>query len=225
MKVEYLLLNILILIGPLSLSFDRKVHYFRYWPKVFISIAIVFFPFLIWDIAVTGVHWHFNENYTLPFRFWGLPLGELMFFVTVPFACLFIFQIMRTDRQIIWIKNNIFLSVVTGFACLASIVFLLWGKHYTAIVCFALAFTIFFDRLIKTQLLSQKRTYLFLAILTGLIFVFNGYLTARPVVLYEPKYFTDVRIWTIPIEDFGYGYTLILLCTILFEKFKGLFNA
>jgi lycopene cyclase domain-containing protein len=211
--------------GPLFLSFDRKVRYFRYWPKVFICIAIVTIPFLIWDIAVTGVHWHFNENYTLPFRFWGLPLGELMFFVSVPFACLFIYQIMRTDKPIILIKNNIFLYGMAGIACLASIVFLLGGKYYTAIVCFALAFTIIFDRLMKTQLLSQKRTFLFLAILTGLIFIFNGYLTARPVVLYEAKYLTNIRLWTIPVEDFGYGYTLILLCTILFEKFKGLFNA
>lgn len=224
MKVEYLLLNFIILIGPFILSFDQKVRYVSYWPKVFISLGIVMIPFLGWDIAVSGIHWIFNDQFTLAFRFLGLPLGELMFFVSVPFACLFIWQIIVTDKQIIWIKNHILLTVIASGGCFAGTFFLLWGKIYTAIVCFTLGFIIFIDKLIKTRLLSQKRTYLYLTILTGLIFIFNGYLTARPIVLYHSKYISNIRIWTIPIEDFGYGYTLILSCTILFEKLKGKSN-
>ena len=224
MQIEYSLLNILIFIGPLFLSFDRKVNYFQYWSKVFISIGIVMIPFLIWDMAVSGIHWHFNHNFTLPFHFYGMPLSEFLFFLTVPFACLFIWQIIVTNKPIIWINNRIFLYLISIIGIFAFGFFILWGKIYTSIVCFSFTFTIFFDRTMKTNLLSQKRTYLYLLILTGLIFIFNGYLTARPIVLYEPKYLTNIRIWTIPIEDFGYGYTLILLCTIIFEKLKGIFN-
>jgi len=223
MKGEYLILNIIILIGPLSLSFDRKVHYFRYWSKVLISLGIVMIPFLLWDVAVSGIHWHFNKNFTLPVRFYGLPLGEILFFVSVPFACLFIWQIIVTNKQNILANNKLLLYVIVLCGCCAFVLFMLWGKMYTSIVCFAIAFTIFFDRLMKTHVLSQKRTYLYLAILTVLIAIFNGYLTARPIVLYNSTYFTNIRIWTIPIEDFGYGYTLILLCTIIFEKLKGSF--
>lgn len=225
MKAEYLILNILILVGPLFLSFDRKVHYFRYWSKAFISLGIVMIPFLIWDSVVSGIHWHFNENFTLPFRFYGLPLEELLFFVTVPFACLFIWQIIVTDNQITLANNTLLLYFIAVAGCFAVAFFMLCGKIYTSIVCFFIAFTIFFDRLMKTYILSQKRTYLYLAILTSLIAIFNGYLTARPIVLYNSKYFTNIRIWTIPIEDFGYGYTFILLCTIIFERLKGIFNA
>jgi lycopene cyclase domain-containing protein len=50
--------------------------------------------------------------------------------------------------------------------------------------------------------------------------VFNGYLTWRPVVLYGEAYQLGLRIYTIPIEDFGYGYALILLCRILYEFLK-----
>ena len=50
--------------------------------------------------------------------------------------------------------------------------------------------------------------------------IFNGYLTWRPVVLYSEAYQLNIRIFTIPIEDFGYGYALILLCTILYEYFN-----
>lgn len=220
MKAEYLILNFIILIGPMLLSFDRKVRYVVYWSKVFISLGIVMIPFLLWDMAVTGIHWHFNDRFTLDFRLFGLPLGEWLFFISVPFASLFIWQIIVTHQRIKWMNNKNLLVVIAVIGCSACCLFMLWNKIYTSLVCLFVVFTIFFDQIIKTHLFSQKRTYLFLFILTGLIFIFNGYLTARPVVLYDSKYLTDVRIWTIPIEDFGYGYALILLCTILFEKIK-----
>ncbi|MBN2104046.1 lycopene cyclase domain-containing protein [bacterium] len=225
MRIEYLSLNLLIIIGPLLLSFDQKVRFVRYWPKALSSIVLVMIPFLLWDAAVSGLHWHFNEKYTLPFRFLGLPAGEILFFISVPFACLFIWQIIVTHHKIVWINNHQCLWLFTGAGILSGLLFILWDKPYTSIVCFGLALTIGMDKLLKTHILSQKRIFLFFIILTGLILVFNGYLTARPVVLYDSRYFLNIRIWTIPIEDFAYGYALILLCTIGFEKLKGRSNA
>lgn len=225
MKAEYLLFNCLILIGPLLLSFDKKVRYVRYWTASWISIGIIMIPFLVWDIAVTDIHWRFNEDFTLPFRFFGLPLGEILFFISVPFACLFIWQIIITSRPIQIVNNHLLLMIIAVTGLILCILFILLGKIYTSIVCFTLAFLIFFDKIIKTHLFSQKRTGLYCILLTGLIVLFNGYLTARPVVLYESRFFSNIRIGTIPIEDFGYGYTLILSCTILFEKLKEHLNA
>ncbi|MEM1010483.1 MAG: lycopene cyclase domain-containing protein, partial [Myxococcota bacterium] len=54
----------------------------------------------------------------------------------------------------------------------------------------------------------------------ALTFVFNGYLTARPVVLYGRSYQLDLRLWTIPIEDFIYGFSLVTWNTTLLEWFK-----
>ena len=62
------------------------------------------------------------------------------------------------------------------------------------------------------------------AIVTGLILVFNGYLTARPIVLYGEAYQSGYRILTIPIEDFGYGFTLMLFNTLLYEKLKAVWH-
>ncbi|MBN2030590.1 lycopene cyclase domain-containing protein [bacterium] len=221
MQVEYLIFNIIVLTGPLVFSHDRKVRFVDYWTKAFISITMVMIPFLIWDIEVSGIHWHFNEKYTLPVRIWGLPLEEILFFISVPFACLFIWQIMVTEKQTTFFNNQIVLYIIALAGCFLSFLAMSTGKLYTSIACFTLVLTIFLDRILKTHLLSQKRTYLYLIIITGLIFVFNGYLTTRPVVLYESNYLTNIRIGTVPIEDFGYGYALILLCTVLFEKLKG----
>jgi lycopene cyclase domain-containing protein len=220
MRIEYLLLNILILSGPVFLSFDRKVRYVRYWPMAFGSILTVAVPFWIWDMLVSGKHWRFNEAYTLPVRIMGLPLGEILFFISVPFACLFIWQILVTRypaRSLYAIRRLWLVCVLFG---IAAVLLLAGGKTYSGLVCTALAATAGLDLALGTAILNQKRTARYMAIVTGLILVFNGYLTARPVVLYEDSVISGVRIGTIPIEDFGYGYALILLCTIIYEKWK-----
>lgn len=225
MQIEYVLLNFLIIIGPLLLSFDQKVRYVRYWSKAAAAIGLIMIPFILWDAAVSGMHWHFNERFTLAFRFLGLPIGEWLFFISVPFACLFVWQIIVTHHKTNRMNNRILLFILAILGGLFGIYFLLRGQIYTSLVCLACAGTIGMDRWLGAGILSQRRTGLFFILLTGLIFIFNGYLTARPVVLYTSRYFSDIRIWTIPVEDFGYGYALVLSCTILFEKLKGRENA
>ena len=44
------------------------------------------------------------------------------------------------------------------------------------------------DTLLGVDLLLKPKTYFYLGIIAGLILVFNGYLTARPVVLYGETY-------------------------------------
>lgn len=221
MKIEYLLFNLIVLIGPLALSFDRTVRYHRYWPQAFLSLGIVMIPFLVWDIYANGFFWWFNDAYVLPLRILGLPPGEVLFFISVPFSCLFIWQIIVTHRQEVGGGNKVILYLLAALAALTAGVFLLRGLLYTAFVFILLALTVALDLVLRTHLLLQKRTYLYLGIVTALMFLFNGYLTARPVVLYGERYFTGIRLWTIPVEDFGYGYGLILLCTVIFERVKG----
>ena len=57
MKIEYLLFNLIIISGPLALSFDRRVRYVRNWGKAFLASFLTLIPFIIWDSLVTGRHW------------------------------------------------------------------------------------------------------------------------------------------------------------------------
>ena len=219
---EYLLLNLVIISGPVALSFDKKVRYFRYWKKSIYSIIIIMIPFIIWDALVTGRHWWFNENYITGFRIANLPIEEWMFFITVPFAVLFIWQIFSYhtgNPRSSGLRNIKYLMVIL---LLPGIIFFLNGREYTGLVLLALAVTGLTDILLKTELFSRKNTYFYLALITILNLVFNGYLTGRPVVIYDESYQLGIRLISIPIEDFFYGYSLILLNTLFFEKFKGL---
>ncbi|MEJ2636724.1 MAG: lycopene cyclase domain-containing protein [Calditrichia bacterium] len=224
MKFEYLIYNLVIIAGPLALSFEKGVHYISRWKYFLPAIVVVLIPFIIWDSLVTGKHWWFNENYTLDFRLAGLPLEEWLFFITVPFACLFVWEIIRAkSRNPVRLKlSPIQWLLIAGF--IPGIFFLFDGRQYTGITLFALGITALLDMLLKTDILLRPRTYLYLAIITAFILIFNGFLTARPVVLYNNAFQLSFHIFTIPIEDFGYGYSLILLNTILYDKFKGVTN-
>lgn len=225
MRYEYFLLNILILMGPLALSFDRRVYFIQYYKSLLVAILSTMIPFLIWDVLVTGRHWWFNESYTLHMNFLGLPPGEWLFFVTVPYATLFIWQVFKTyfNERTLPVLKNIFWPVV-GFFVLLSIRAAVSGREYTALAALAFVVSLVVDRVLKINLIQYKLFYWLLATQLVLMLIFNGYLTFRPVVLYNPQYQLDFRIGTIPIEDFFYGYALAFLNITLFERFKRKFN-
>lgn len=175
-------------------------------------------PFVIWDILVTGSHWSFNEAYTLDFRLLGLPIEEWLFFITVPFGCLLVWETLLPAKLSMSLKPLRYLRTVLYAALPIGIWVFSTGTQYTGAVLCSLGLVALIDTFLRTDLLGQPKTYLYLAIVGGLILVFNGYLTARPVVLYGEAYQSGYRILTIPIEDFGYGFTLILLNAMIYEK-------
>ncbi|MGH1366168.1 MAG: lycopene cyclase domain-containing protein [Calditrichia bacterium] len=219
MKYEYLVFNLIVISGPLALSFDRRVYFYSKWKQAISAILITLVPFVIWDALVTHSHWWFNENYTLDFRLAQLPLGEWLFFITVPYACLFTWEVLRCyelgARPFYESLSKPMIALLLPGLWLLSI-----GKEYTGLVLIALAAAALLDIMLKTNIWRTQQTPLFLAICTVFMLIFNGYLTARPVVLYGTEYQLDFRIITIPIEDFGYGFALLLTNIILFEKFR-----
>lgn len=222
MKAEYLLLNLLIVLGPIALSFDRRVHFVKFWPKLFLAMITVMIPFIIWDAMVTGRHWWFNEAYTLSFQILNLPIGEWLFFVTVPYACIFTWEVLieyLSNKE--WPFFKLFSIIIFTILVPLASLSLIMGKEYTGIVLFSLGFVFLLDYILKTKIFMQRRTYIFSLLLILMMLIFNGYLTARPVVLYDSQYQLDFRIYTIPIEDFFYGFTLIFGILVLYERLKG----
>ncbi len=220
MIYEYLIFNLFILAGPVCFSFDSKVRYYRYWKYALAGVVVVMVPFLVWDTMVVHKHWWFNHQYTLPFRVAGIPPGEILFFVSVPFACLFVWQILLTFYKRNSIFNQKFVYGIALALVPLGIYFFVQNRVYTALVCAAMILTVLIDRVYKTYIMNQKQTLYLMLLVTGFILVFNGYLTARPLVLYGERFMTGIRIWTIPVEDFVYGYALILLNVIVYEKLK-----
>lgn len=218
MQTEYLLFNFGVLLGPLLLSFEQNVHFVARWPRVFRAIFLALIPFGLWDYLVTGRHWWFNSQFTVNFRLLGLPPGEWLFFISVPFSSLFVWEVLKfylRNREINQFSFNLWIGLAGGSA---GIILFLAGKEYTGLVVWAVTAIAGLDQVLETRLLRKLRTWQYLAILTGLTFIFNSYLTGRPIVLYDPQYQLGWRIGTVPVEDFFFGFAHILLCTILYEK-------
>lgn len=57
-------------------------------------------------------------------------------------------------------------------------------------------------------------------IMFGCMIVFNTYLTALPIVRYNTSYTLNVRLGTIPIEDFSYLIVAVVLAPALFLHFR-----
>lgn len=97
-------------------------------------------------------------------------------------------------------------------------------KEYTILAVFSLFLAFLVDILLKTKLIFNRKFWIFWGVMFVLIFIINGYLTWRPVVIYDDRFYLGIRLFTIPIEDFIYGFSLITMNIALWEflsrKFK-----
>lgn len=219
----YLLINILVVVIPLTLSFDKKVAFYRLWRYFFPAMLITGIIFITWDILFTkwGV-WGFNENHIIGIRLGGLPLEEWLFFFTIPYAVVFTYRVLN-----VWIpmKKHPEMQKTVSYALVILLVTgaLFYHDRLYPVVTFSLTalFIIIMEWFFKARyLLHFYRTYL-VALIP--FFVTNGVLTGygleEPVVWYNNSMISGIRFGTIPMEDMAYGFLLIGMNIALLERF------
>jgi lycopene cyclase domain-containing protein len=213
-QYTYLIINILTISIPLFLSFEKKVRYFSKWKSVLVASLIVAVPFIIWDYIFTkyGV-WEFNPQYTTGLTLLNLPIEEVMFFFTVPFACLFLYECIKyyTHERLNSTNKSVYVLplIPTIFILIYSITSSL---IYTSVVFFF--FTLLWFSLILNNKIYRS-SYYWLYILFSLLgfLIVNSLLTSLPVVIYDTSQILNLRIFSIPIEDFIYFF---LMNTLVF---------
>jgi lycopene cyclase domain-containing protein len=209
------------LAGPLALSFDKKVAFYKNWPYLFAGIAVNALLFILWDgwFARSGV-WGFNNAYVWPIRFNDLPIEEWSFFVIVPYASVFIYACLKAYLPQEPFKNT--KHHITLFFMMLTFVLALFNgaKTYTFYNCLIASVLLFIHYLF---IKSAWMGYFWLAFLVHLVpfFIINGVLTgaatAEPVVWYNPEKILGIRLYTIPIEDTIYALTCLLLPITIME--------
>ncbi len=88
-------LGVLILSGvvPLAVSFWPPLGFYRNFGALCRSIALIVLVFGAWDVfAVWRGHWWFNPEGVYAARIINLPLEEVLFFVVIPFCCIFTWE-------------------------------------------------------------------------------------------------------------------------------------
>jgi lycopene cyclase domain-containing protein len=215
----YLILNLACVFFPFILSFDKKIAFYKLWKPLFIGISISASFFILWDIIFTlkGV-WSFNPKYIIGLSVFNLPIEELLFFITVPYACIFIYEVVNgyKTRDVIGCGKPY--SFIISLICIVLII-LFYDKTYTLVnASICLILLLFATFISKSDNLGRFFLAYFISLVPFLIC--NGILTALPVVIYNNTENMNLRLFTIPLEDTLYGLSLMLIPILIMDYFK-----
>lgn len=225
MKSLYLIINAFTISFPLIRSFESKIHFAKKWKYLIPAMILTGIFFITWDVFFTeaGV-WGFNPKYLIGLYILGLPIEEWLFFVTVPFASVFIYEC------VIYFIPNLsnaqgirYATLGLGFllVALASFNFdkayTFWNFLFTAafLICTAIKNPDWFGHFAVTYVLHLIPFLLVNGVLTG------SFLT-EPIVWYNDNENLGVRLFTIPIEDTMYSMLLLLMTVTFYEKFRAI---
>jgi lycopene cyclase domain-containing protein len=214
----YLKLDLLVLALPLALSFDHKVAFWRKWPQVLAAIAVVLMVFGAWDVWKTAAGvWGFNPHYVGDVRVLGLPPGEWLFFVVVPYACLFILECVRAYfRDRAWRIPRWSVVVAAGaFTALAC-----WYREltYTSTVFLSVAVAVMLLEWGAPATLRSRCFWVAMSVTYLPFLIANGVLTGLPIVWYDDVHILAIRVGSIPLEDFFYSFSMLALAVLIHDR-------
>ena len=230
----YLLVNLGCIIVPFLFSFHPKLQFYKKWKAFIYGVVAMMLVFIPWDMYFTSVGvWGFNPKYITGIYIGNIPIEEVLFFICIPYACLFTYHCMKVliPKPL---TSHFYTVVLWLFALLSLFIAALYTERaYTFVshlVCglflllhltipkssylnrFLLTYTIIFIPFIITN-----------GILTGLDFLPYDFINVNPdqitekIVWYDNAENLGIRLFTIPIDDISYGFFMLLLVTSVYE--------
>jgi lycopene cyclase domain-containing protein len=209
---------------PLAQSFEHRIRYASKWGMMLPGMLITAAFFLIWDVWFTNMGvWEFNPTYISGLFLINLPLEEWLFFLVIPFACIFIYEVLiyffPSDPLQDLGKPFVYIMVpfLIGFGLLhldkwyTSVNFLIGG------LALLIHFLIFNDKYLGKFIFAYFVHLIPFFLCNGIL---TGGVTEEPVVIYNNAENLGIRIWTVPIEDSIYSMTLLLMNISFFEGIR-----
>lgn len=220
----YFWINLISISVPFLVTFHPRIKLHHYWKSLFSAIALSMIPFIIWDIYFTEHQiWGFNPQYVTEIYILGLPVEEWLFFVSIPYACVFTHESILALNRNISLKEKTTKMITYALLIFFSVMLIQHAdKAYTAVdMIFGM---IILSVAYFTNLKLLSSFYITFLVMLIPFFIVNGILTGtgihEEVVWYNDEENLGIRILTIPVEDIVYAFSLILLNLLLFKKFK-----
>jgi lycopene cyclase domain-containing protein len=215
--LTYLFLNLITIAGPLALSFDKKVAFYKNWKPFASAMLATSTLYIVWDIWFTKINvWLFNPQFLYGKWLAGLPLEEYIFFIIIPYACLFIYACLKAYLPN-FSFNKALKPIVISLITISLIAIAINPTHlYTTITFGFLSITL------SALLITRHTVHLSHIILAWIIALLpmayvNGVLTSKPVLIYNDAQNLGIRIGTIPVEDFFYNMVYMLWMITVYE--------
>ncbi len=221
MKNLYLWLNLGSFIVPFLFSFHPRLQFYKKWKSFFLGVLMMMAVFIPWDIVFTANgFWGFNDAYITGIKLFHLPLEEWLFFICIPYACLFTHYALQELFPKMRFGDH---TVDIIYVSLASLLIITLWYHYDRWY----TFLNFSYALIVLGLVYNYRRHLlpsFLATYLVILipfFIVNGILTGTgiddQVVWYNNTQNLGIRMLTIPVEDTIYNLGMLLTVFAVME--------
>lgn len=221
----YLWIDLGAVLFPFLFSFHPRLRFYRQWWAFWPAVAVMMSLFVPWDVLFTrrGV-WSFGQEHLCGTAWLGLPLEEWLFFVCVPYACVFTYHCFR----VLGVRDVLgpYARAISGVLVIGCGVLGLLELHraYTASTFIGVALWV---GVVAYGLRAPwlGRSYFAYLVLQVPFLVVNGLLTgtalASPVVCYNAADQLGLRIGTIPVEDTFYGLLMLLVTITIYEGLLG----
>ena len=227
MNSLYFILLLVSAFIPFVLSFDKKLQFYKQWKYLFPSIIVIAALYILFDILLTKQDvWGFNPAYHSSILFFGLPLEEYLFFIIIPYASIFLHDSIVLYFNKLKISNQLTKAISVSFIIISfAIIAFNTDKIYTTYIFGKVVIVLFISLFDKSGIMNQFYITFFVILIP--FFMMNGVLTGsfihEPVVWYNNQENLRIRIFTIPIEDSFYAFSLIAFVLLLRTKLKSIF--
>ena len=205
---------------PFIVSFNSKVNFNKYFLPLIIALLTSSIPFIFWDIYFTDLGvWGFNIEHHSGILVINLPLEEILFFLIIPFCCLFTYFVFKKFEKFNLPYNKVLLRSFSLILLVIGMMF--YDKAYTLSVCLLSSLVMLNISFSKSKWNGYFfSTYIIISLIPFVIVngLLTGYLDVNtPPVWYNNDEIIGVRFLTIPLEDFLYNFVLMYSNYILFE--------
>ncbi len=224
LKSLYLLLNVGSLLVPFLVSFHPRLKFYKKWKSLLFSILIVTTVFIIWDIVFTDLGvWGFNLVYLLGVDLVNLPIEEWLFFICIPYACVFTYYSLYEIFPDFNYANSVFKTVIGVLFFTGICMILFFFERIYTFINFSTFLLVLMVGYVYNRELLKRFLPVFLVILIP-FFGVNGVLTGTfiqdQVVWYNDAENLGVRMGTIPVEDIFYAFSMLFGNLFLLEYFE-----
>lgn len=225
----YVFINLGAVSIPFIAGFDKRLRFDKQWKFLFPAMLLTMLVFIPWDMLKTDLTvWGFNPRYLLGFYIGNLPIEEWLFFIAIPYACLF------TYHSLNYLVRKDYIGRYADRITLLLAIFLLiigllnTGRLYTSVTFISTgAFLLFHRFVVKGNYMG--RFYLMYLVTLIPFFIVNGLLTGsfipEEVVFYDDTQNLGIRLGTIPVEDMVYGLLMLLMNVTWFEFFRNKYKS
>jgi len=226
-KYLYLLIDVLVLAVPLAASFYPKAPFYKHWKFAGTGLVVTAVFFLVWDELFTqlGV-WSVNERYITGIHIGSLPLEEVLFFISIPYACMFTYFALNHlfEKDPLFPHQEVISSLLIVVLLIAGMYHK--DKLYSGSTFLLLAGFLAFQMLKLRPRYMGKFYFAFALLLVPFLFI-DGILTGsfidEEIVRYNDTQTLGIRLGTIPLEDLFYGMLLMVMPIAIWEGLEDYF--